>query len=112
MDEFLQSSPPASGDKQPVPHGGMVRRHGQDRGGEDCGYAASLGQRKRVAHIPTADPNAAEASRLNRTTRQARSHLNFGNPWSQVWGPLHCSLNANEDSRRTLQSAVREPAIF
>src|SRR5436190_11154768 len=38
----------------------MARRHGQDRGGEqDCGYAASLGQRKRVAHIPTADAKAA-----------------------------------------------------
>jgi hypothetical protein len=43
---------------------GMARRHGQDRGGEDCGYAASLGQRKRVAHIPTANANAAEASCL------------------------------------------------
>jgi putative transposase len=30
------------------------RRNGQNRGGgETCGYAASLGQRKRVAHIPT-----------------------------------------------------------
>src|SRR6267154_1275458 len=52
MDEFLQSSPPASGDEQPVSHGGMACRHRQDRGGKDCGYAASLGQRKRVAHIP------------------------------------------------------------
>ena len=35
---------------------GVARRHGQNRGGgEGCGYAASLGQRKRVAHIPTAD---------------------------------------------------------
>src|SRR3954469_4382901 len=92
MDELLQSSPPASGDEQSVSHGGMARWHGQDRGSEDCGYAASLGQRKRVAHIPTADPNAAEASCLNRTTRQARSHLNFGNPWSQVWGPLQTAL--------------------
>src|SRR5664279_163728 len=64
MDEFLQSSPPASGDEQPVSHGGMACRHGQDRGGEDCGYAASLGQRKRVAHIPTADANAAAGSCL------------------------------------------------
>src|SRR6202022_4917178 len=64
MDEFLQSSPPASGDEQPVSHGGMACRHGQDRGGEDCGYAASLGQRKRVAHIPTADAKAAAGSCL------------------------------------------------
>ena len=40
MDELLQSSPPASGDEQPVSHGGMACRHGQDRGGQDCGYAA------------------------------------------------------------------------
>src|SRR5450432_4681265 len=64
MDELLQSSPPASGDEQPVSHGGMACRHGQDRGGEDCGYAAPLGQRKRVAHIPTADAKAAAGSRL------------------------------------------------
>jgi hypothetical protein len=30
--------PPSSGDEQPVPHGCMACRHGQDRGGEDCGY--------------------------------------------------------------------------
>ena len=31
-------------------------RHRQNRGGgEGCGYAASLGQRERVAHIPTAE---------------------------------------------------------
>src|SRR6266478_474365 len=60
----VQSSPPASGDEQPVSHGGMACRHGEDRGGEDCGYAASLGQRKRVAHIPTADANAAAGSCL------------------------------------------------
>src|SRR5712675_1416458 len=74
MDEFLQSSPPAPGDEQPVPHGGMVCRHGQDRGGEDCGYAASLGQRKRVAHIPTADTNAAAESCLILKDKGRRDH--------------------------------------
>src|ERR1700737_5397876 len=64
VDELLQSSPPTSGDEQPVSYGGMACRHGQDRGGEDCRYAASLGQRKRVAHIPTADANAAAGSCL------------------------------------------------
>jgi len=40
----------------------VVRRHGHDRsGGEGCGYAASLGQRKRVAHIPTAETEAARS---------------------------------------------------
>src|SRR6202043_46498 len=70
MDELLQSSPPASGAEQSVSHGGMACRHGQDRGGEDCGYAASLGQRKRVAHIPTADAKAAAGSCLKAKGRR------------------------------------------
>jgi transposase InsO family protein len=49
---------------RPISDGGMACRHGRDRGGKDCGYAASLGQRKRVAHIPTVDAKAAEASCL------------------------------------------------
>src|ERR1700730_4201291 len=93
MDEFLQSSPPVSGDEQSVSHVGMACRHGQERGGEDCGYAASLGQRKRVAHIPTADAKAATGSCLIEGQRQARSHLNFGDPWSQLRGPLHSGRN-------------------
>ena len=54
LDELLQFSAPSPGDEQPDADGGVARRHGQNRGGgEGCGYAASLGQRKRVAHIPT-----------------------------------------------------------
>ena len=53
LDDLLQFSAPAPGDEQPDADGGVARRHGQNRGGgEGCGYAASLGQRKRVAHIP------------------------------------------------------------
>src|SRR5271154_5345342 len=74
MDGFLQSSPPASGDEQPVSYGGMACRHGQDRGGKDCGYAASLGQRKRVAHIPTADAKAATGSCLILKDKGWRDH--------------------------------------
>src|SRR5665213_2462614 len=74
MDELLQSSPPASGDEQPVSHGGMACRHEQDRGGQDCGYAASLGQRKRVAHIPTADTKAAAGSCLILKDKGRRDH--------------------------------------
>jgi hypothetical protein len=32
-----------------------------DRGDEICGYAASLGQRKRVAHIPKAGAQQKQA---------------------------------------------------
>ena len=41
------------------------RADGQDRGGERYGgYAASLGQRKSVAHITTADPKESAGSGL------------------------------------------------
>jgi putative transposase len=60
---FLQFTAPASGDEQSHANGGVARRYGQNRGGgEDCGYAASLGQRKRVAHIPTAGAETAGSS--------------------------------------------------
>jgi hypothetical protein len=41
-----------------------IRRAGMDKnrgGGEGCGYAASLGQGKRVAHIPTTEIEAARS---------------------------------------------------
>ena len=50
LDELLQFSAPSSGDEQPNADGGLARQHGQNRGaGEGCGYAALLGQRKRLA---------------------------------------------------------------
>ena len=87
LDELLQFSAPSSGDEQPDADGGVARRHGQNRGGgEGCGYAASLGQRKRVAHIPTAE--AARSGLILEGQRQARLHLNFNDPWSHEWGPV------------------------
>ena len=72
-----------------LPIGGVARRHGQNRGGgEGCGYAASLGQRKRVAHIPTAETEAAGSSLILEGQRQARSHLKFNPSWSHEWGPV------------------------
>ena len=91
---FLQSSPPASGDEQPVSHGGMACRHRQDRGGKDCGYAASLGQRKRVAHIPTAE--AARSGLILEGQRQARLHLKSQPPWSHEAGPLQSNTAGNK----------------
>ena len=41
-----------------------VWRAGMDKieaAAQGCGYAASLGQRKRVAHIPTAEAEAARS---------------------------------------------------
>jgi hypothetical protein len=70
LDELLQFSAPSPGDEQPDADGGVARRHGQNRGGgEGCGYAASLGQRKRVAHIPTAE--AARSGLILEGQRQA-----------------------------------------
>ena len=91
LDELLQFSAPSSGDEQPDADGGVARRHGQNRGGgEGCGYAASLGQRKRVAHIPTAE--AATSGLILEGQRQARLHLKFNDPWSHEWGPVHPAL--------------------
>jgi hypothetical protein len=52
----------------------MARRHGPDRGGEDRGYVASLGQRKRVAHIPTADTKAARRKLVDLKDKGRRDH--------------------------------------
>jgi Integrase core domain len=63
-----------------------VWRAGMDKnrgGGEGCGYAASLGQRKRVAHIPTAE--AERSGLILEGQRQARLHLKFNDPWSHEW---------------------------
>ena len=87
LDDLLQFSAPAPGDEQPGADGGVARRHGQNRGGgEGCGYAASLGQRKRVAHIPTAE--AARSGLILEGQGQARSHLKSNVPWSHEWGPV------------------------
>ena len=77
----------APGDEQPGADGGVARRHGQNRGGgEGCGCRASLGQRKRVAHIPTAE--AARSGLILEGQGQARSHLKSNVPWSHEWGPV------------------------
>jgi hypothetical protein len=90
LDDLLQFSAPSPGDEQPNADGGVARRHGQNRGGgEGCGYAASLGQRKRVAHIPTAETEAARSSLILEGQRQARSHLKFNPSSSHEWGPVH-----------------------
>jgi hypothetical protein len=87
LDELLQFSAPSPGDEQPDADGGVARRHGQNRGGgEGCGYAASLGQRKPVAHRPTAE--AARSGSILEGQRQARLHLKFNHPWSHEWGPV------------------------
>ena len=90
---FLQFSTPSPGDEQPNADGGVARRHGQNRGGgEGCGYAASLGQRKRVAHIPTAQTEAARSGFILEGQRQARLHLKFNDPWSHEWGPVQSTV--------------------
>ena len=52
---ILQRGAPSPGDGQSDADGRVARRHEKDRSaGKNCGYGASLGQRKRVDHIPTA----------------------------------------------------------
>src|SRR5208283_3496835 len=86
---FYNFRRPAPGDEQSDADGGVARRHGQNRGGgEGCGYAASLGQRKRVAHIPTAEAEAARSGLILEGQGQARLHLKSNDPWSHEWGPV------------------------
>jgi hypothetical protein len=109
LTELLQFSAPSPGDEQPDVDGGVARRHGQNRGGgEGCGYAASLGQRKRVAHIPTAE--AARSGLILEGQRQARLHLKFNDPWSHEWGPVHRPPYSGEGGRRSPHLArLRSP---
>ncbi|MGO9007810.1 MAG: hypothetical protein ACLQIQ_19225, partial [Beijerinckiaceae bacterium] len=51
----------------------------------------SLGQRKRVAHIPTAEAEEARSSLNFEGQEQARLHLKSKPPWSQIRGPLQAS---------------------
>ena len=46
------------------------------------------GQRKRVAHIPTAQTEAARSCLILEGQGQARSHLKSNVPWSHEWGPV------------------------
>jgi hypothetical protein len=56
----FQTDPLPAAGMRACADGGAARRPGQNRGGgERRGYAASLGQRKRGAHIPTAAKEAA-----------------------------------------------------
>ena len=65
--------------------GRVARRHGQNRGGgERYRYAASLGQRKRVARIPTAE--TAKSGLILEGQGQARLHLKSKISWSHEWG--------------------------
>ena len=54
LDRILQSPAAASGAGEPDTDGGLARRRHRRIRGDGCGYDAALGQRCRVAHIPTA----------------------------------------------------------
>jgi hypothetical protein len=97
LDDLLQFSAPGPGDEQPDADDGVARRHGQNRGGgEGCGYAASLGQRKRVAHIPTAEAEAARSGLVLEGQGQARLHLKPNPSWSDECGPVHTEPHPSE----------------
>jgi hypothetical protein len=71
----------------------MARWNGQNRGsGKHCRYAASLVQRKRVAHIPTAETEAATSGLIFEGQRQARLYLRSGGSWSREWGAVQINL--------------------
>src|SRR5208283_4598333 len=106
LDELLQFSAPAPGDEQPNADGGVAHQHRQNRGGgEGCGYAASLGQRKRVAHIPTAEAEAARSSLIFERQGQARLHLKSNPPWSHQWGPVQFQCPRRARTGRVISSS-------
>ena len=74
LDVLLQFSVPSSGDEHQM-RWRCGARHGQNRGGgEGCGYAASLGQRKRV---PTYLQQKQQEAAYFEGQRQARLHINL-----------------------------------
>src|SRR3954454_22516330 len=58
MDRLLQHRTSAPGVEQPHANGGLARSDYRRARREGCGYDAALGQRWRVAHIPTAAATA------------------------------------------------------
>jgi hypothetical protein len=82
LDRLLQRSPPASGAGLPDADGGLARRPGHGRG-----HAAALGQRWRVAHMPTAATTTATDSGLIEEGNGAALHLSSPARWSHKPGP-------------------------
>src|ERR1700758_505277 len=65
MDGLLQPPSASSGHEQPTTNERVAQRHEWARAtGGSCGYAASLGQRKRVAHIPNSSDRKKRRKRL------------------------------------------------
>src|SRR4051812_27445743 len=60
---------------------------------EGCGHDASLGQRGRLAHMPTAATAAGlRGLILGRDRRRFRVQLRNRSPWSHPWGPLQSTV--------------------
>src|SRR6202007_2519845 len=74
MDGLLQPPSASPGHEQPTTNKRVAQRHEWARAtGGSCGYAASLGQRKRVAHIPTAATEKREESGLKILSKRKRT---------------------------------------
>src|SRR5580700_7925110 len=73
MDGLLQLPTASPINEQPTTNERVAGRHGRTRRtGRTCGYDASLGQRKRVAHIPTVGAEKGEESGLKILTNRKR----------------------------------------
>ena len=72
--DFYNHRRPHQATEQPTTNERVARRHEWARAtGGSCGYAASLGQRKRVAHIPTAATEKREESGLKIFSKRKRT---------------------------------------
>ena len=88
MDHLLQFAAPAPGDEQPDADGGVARGY---RGG--AGAVDMPGQRKRVAHIPTARSRRSLSLRDRKESRAAAPPIN--KPHQAV--PLRGSISLRSD---------------
>jgi hypothetical protein len=79
---------------------------------QNVAFSVRVGQRKRVAHIPTVEQKQQKkaAQRVFRRGRKSEGqttfHVSFNGPWSREWGPLQ---DQNEQYR---EAAGRHIALL
>ena len=72
VDRLLQHAAAAQRARPPHAHGGVARRRDRRARPDGCGHDAALGQRWRVAHMPTAATTAATGSLMVLGERNGR----------------------------------------
>jgi hypothetical protein len=92
--DLALSPAPAPGARQPHAHASLARGHHRRARRNGCGHDAcppdKLGQRRRVAHMPTAATAARDSNRLGIQERRNGPCFQLRNrsKWPYAWGPL------------------------